>query len=228
MLLASTMAWLGAWLGASSPSTLSKPDAEQAGNTECDLCANDFLLVLATVRNAKAWPLTARLTAHRLPSIGVQGRSASTSLLETLNSLPGVNMRGENNAALWAAHDLYRRTVSEGLAPSSFAVSEHGKLSDRRLLCSLQQFFIDFDPPTRRLHGRPVRVHGFKELVLPRPMANFDKQRSEDVAHLPDEVCHTTDRSTPARPLRFWLCPAASAEDACVQHQKLSDANHIL
>jgi len=98
-------------------------------------------------------------------------------------------MRGENNATLWAAYDMYRRTISGGLYETHFAVKEHGTLSEHRLLCSLQDFFVDFDPPTKRFRNRPVRVHGFKELVLPRPIANHQQTEpfEDAVAHLPDE-----------------------------------------
>jgi len=122
----------------------------------CDLCGRDFLVVLAT------------------------GRSGSTSLMEALNSLPGVNLRGENSASIVAAQELYERATKTGLAASDRAALEHGPLDEQRLLCKLQDFFVAFDPPTAR---RPnvAHVHGFKELVLPSSLAaNTTRQ------HLPD------------------------------------------
>ena len=150
----------------------------------CDLCARDFIIVLAT------------------------GRSGSTSLLETLNSLPGVQLRGvqtrpdprlsrshltsspmlkptcavrigENHASIWAAYDLYKRAASS-FPEGETAPFEHGNVSNQELLCALQDFFVAFDPPTERKHSEPTLVHGFKELVIPSamgtPAVNLDAE----------------------------------------------------
>ena len=121
---------------------------------QCNLCTRSFTFILAT------------------------GRSGSTSQLETLNSLPGVNLRGENHASLWAAYELYRRTMAPGPSESDYTAFEHGALSARQLLCTLQDFFIAFDPPMNTPGGGgapalPIRMHGFKELVLPAALAQM-------------------------------------------------------
>ena len=71
-----------AWSWSEQPRTLQSPALDLATvsagsktpNGACDLCAREFIIVLAT------------------------GRSGSTSLLETLNSLPGVQLRGTHFA----------------------------------------------------------------------------------------------------------------------------------
>lgn len=109
----------------------------------CDLCARDFVFILAT------------------------GRSGSTSVLEAVNSLPGVNLRGENDATLLGAMDLYNRSLRRGTMHSAFAAKEHGKLDTNTMLCSLQDFFVAFDPPrsSESVSAEAVQVHGFKELI---------------------------------------------------------------
>lgn len=129
----------------------------------CDLCAREFAVILAT------------------------GRSGSTSLLETLNSLPGVSLRGENHASLWASYDMYRRAIYGGPNESNVPAYEHGSLSTRQLLCELQDFFVAFDPAGAHAEGQRIVLHGFKELVLPSRVANMGNatgDRSQGPLHL--------------------------------------------
>ena len=121
-------------------------DATPVGS--CNLCARNFTLLLAT------------------------GRSGSTSVLEALNSLPGVNLRGENHASLWAAFELFRRATAEGPNAAGGPAYEHGPLSEEQLLCTLQDFFVAFDPPSA-LAPHASTVLGFKELIMPASMANM-------------------------------------------------------
>ena len=139
-----------------------EPRSDDVGN--CDLCARDFLFIFAT------------------------GRSGSTSLLEALNSLPGINLRGENHASLWAAYDMYERSISPGPEETFIAAREHGNISTHRLLCTLQDFFVAMDPPAQNRQGEAVTVHGFKELVLPSSMAFSNRSLMREVNHDPDKL----------------------------------------
>ena len=55
----------------------------------CDLCEGRHVFVLGT------------------------GRSGSTTILEALNSLPGVALSGENHASLEAAEELFRCALAQ-------------------------------------------------------------------------------------------------------------------
>ena len=134
----------------------------------CNLCARNFTILLAT------------------------GRSGSTSILEALNSLPGVHLRGENHASLWAAYELFRRATAEGPNAYGAPAYEHGPISEQQLLCTLQDFFEAFDPPDAG--GSAPRVLGFKELVMPGSLANvtgteqLDSDEEPRMEHLVDEA----------------------------------------
>lgn len=100
-----------------------KPPSRTSRSAQCDLCSEQWLFILST------------------------GRSGSTSILEALNSLPGVHLRGENQASLDIACELYER-YREGLArervvrhSSRTAAMEHGTVQNQSLLCSMQSFF---------------------------------------------------------------------------------------
>ena len=86
---------------------------------------------------------------------------------------------GENHASIWAAYDLYKR-ASSTFPGGETAPFEHGDVSNQELLCSLQDFFIAFDPPTERKHDESILVHGFKEVILPAtmgtPAVNLDAE----------------------------------------------------
>lgn len=156
-----------AWREADQPAALTP--VEPAGATEadggvCDLCARDFVIVLAT------------------------GRSGSTSLLETLNSLPGLSLRGENHATIWSAYDMYQRSVADGPSESHLPSYEHGPLSTQRLLCELQDFFEAFDPQAARWQGEQVVMHGFKELILPSDTAAMKAPLIDRVEQSPQHL----------------------------------------
>ena len=105
----------------------------------CDLCARSWIFVLST------------------------GRSGSTSLLEAINSLPGVKLSGENEAALMPALELYKRAKT--FKNKKGAANEHGSVSLTSVLCSLQQTFLALDPATDATNAAVAR--GFKELMVP-------------------------------------------------------------
>ena len=138
-----------------------------APDNECNLCSRNVTLLLAT------------------------GRSGSTSLLEAINSLPGVALRGESDASLFGAWDLYRRAIRPDLTANEFAPVEHGYISNHRLLCSLQSFFFELASPanlsntvkTGRARG-PVTIYGFKELVM--PSQTIYSQAPDAHEHRPD------------------------------------------
>ena len=92
--------------------------AAHAVAESCDLCDRRFVFVIAT------------------------GRSGSTSVLETINSLPGVHLRGENGASLLGAMDLYKRSLwpeaegpARGLELADQVSDEHLLQDPRVALC---------------------------------------------------------------------------------------------
>lgn len=115
------------------------PASEHPTSEVCDLCARSWVFIVST------------------------GRSGSTSLLEALNSLPGVYLSGENRAALLPAMEMYIK--AKAFANTHGAANEHNKLSLNSVLCSLQETFLALDP------SDTADVRGFKELVVPTSIA---------------------------------------------------------
>lgn len=77
--------WLPALaLGSCDPTWCDCTACAHRPGVRCDLCEGRHVFVLGT------------------------GRSGSTTILEALNSLPGVDLSGENHASLEAAEELFR------------------------------------------------------------------------------------------------------------------------
>ena len=149
----------------------------------CDLCERDFVLILGT------------------------GRSGSTTLLEALNGLPGVHLRGENHGTLWAAFEIFRRALAEGPDESRLSAFEHGPIDEQQVLCTLQNLFLAIDP-TPSQGAPPARVRGFKELVLPASLVRADgaarrgaapgeEEPPEHLPATPDDWFHFAQRLFP-------------------------------
>ena len=104
----------------------------------CDLCSDRWMFVLSA-----------------------GGRTGSTSLLEALNSVPGVHLSGENHAALAGATDLLQRhRASQAMAESILrrngsvaAMEPANDVNEHGLLCWLQQWF-------RQLSGLAAQSEG--------------------------------------------------------------------
>ena len=112
--------------------------------SEDNLCAVPWLFVLGT------------------------GHSGSTSLLEALNALPGVQLAGKGATTIFSAIDLYRRfRFSEQNQMTSASQGESSTLSENEMLFSLQKLFLTSNMRAGAdLHNHTI-MRGFKELILP-------------------------------------------------------------
>ena len=140
--------------------------------------AEDRVLHPATLITTASVPGQCDLCAQRWAFVLASGRSGSTSVLEALNSLPGVQLTGENGGALVAAYDAMRRALVGNNGTG--AAHEHAPLSEHALLCTLQQFFLGLDPTNSESEGQGIR--GFKELVMPSRL-----MKATHSEHLPDD-----------------------------------------
>ena len=148
----------------------------------CDLCAEQWVFVLAT------------------------GRSGSTSIVEALNSLPGVSLSDENQASLDVSATLLER-YSERLKRMTITPNATGMVESslpHELLCSLQGWYrslIGLEMGRRsasEASARPVTL-GLKELITLRSRSTFPDHddRLPPARHLP------VDADKPEEPL--WL-----------------------
>ena len=137
--------------------------------------------------------------------------------MEALNSLPGAHLRGESQASLEVAAELFHRH-REGLSRETAvrrathaAAMEHGRVDEQALLCSLQRWFSALLGSDARsdadVQGRPTRIAtlGFKELLSVRSRSTeYDHEdRLPPARHLPVDVGE--DGEGEALPLPRWL-----------------------
>ena len=126
-----------------------KANGEDAAST-CNLCAEHWVIVLAT------------------------GRSGSTSIIEALNSLPGVSLAGENQGSLDVSSALLERFV-ETRAREWVAMNASGAPDQddpKELLCAIQSWYralvgIEAKHSSTAATAAPSQTAllGFKELV---------------------------------------------------------------
>lgn len=84
------LVWLPALaLGGCDPTWCDCAACARRPGVRCDLCEGRHVFVLGT------------------------GRSGSTTILEALNSLPGVTLSGENHASIEAAEELFRCALAQ-------------------------------------------------------------------------------------------------------------------
>ena len=93
----------------------------------CNLCASRFIFVIST------------------------GRSGSTTLLESINALPGTHLRGELVAGEFSPYPLIRAAAKASTHPevtmaTVSAPFVHGAYNATRLLCDAQKIFSDVNP----------------------------------------------------------------------------------
>ena len=112
--------------------------ADTQGPARCDLCAVPWLFILSS------------------------GRAGSTSLLEATNSLPGVQLMGENGAMVLDGLDSMER-MELLREVGNVAANEHTTASNFTLECDDQQRLMDMNPLADGLP--PFTMRGFKELV---------------------------------------------------------------
>ena len=149
--------------------------AAHAEDEGCDLCSQKFLFVLSA-----------------------GGRTGSTSILEGLNSLPGVSLSGENMGLLQDLRTEYDKTnaVKNSQSKAEYSLPDPQGLQEHTL-CRQQSTVV-------RLAGETIAsgdlIYGFKELLQ---LPSFDKGGAyeSEFPHLPagPSVCHRS----PLRPLRL-------------------------
>ena len=106
------------------------------------------------------------LCAHRWVFIISAGRSGSTSLLEGLNSLPGVSLGGENFAMVNVAREMVDRADKLQQRGDSAPFEMKNEELSTDVLCSMQDVFAKLtDHELHQTNGGKQTILGFKELV---------------------------------------------------------------
>ena len=149
------------------PRTTSWP---QRAATSCDLCADQWVFVLAT------------------------GRSGSTSIWEALNSLPRVSLAGENQGSLEVSSILLERYTEARVRNSNTNAASVGNWNE--LICAIQQWYRGLAGiEAREAPGRQITL-GFKELLSLRPQSTFFDHENQlpPARHLP---CDADDPEEP-------------------------------
>ena len=104
--------------------------------TRCDPCAHRWLFVA---------------------SLG--GRTGSTTILDMLDQHPAVQLTGENGGQLLSAMTLWEQTARQSFTSGPWV---RGKPNPANLVCDLQSWFMDANPP---LHDKGENaIRGFKEV----------------------------------------------------------------
>ena len=114
------------------------------------------------------------------------GRSAARSIVNTLNSLPGIRLSGNGLYALGAAKSLFRK-YQETLAREAGAVlshSRHASPAVEELLCEMQKWFelltgmsAGAQPPS--VSAPANTTFGFSALLVPSGSAREDNANAE-------------------------------------------------
>ena len=167
-----------------APQQLLRPRASGKPTAVCDLCAEQWVFVLAT------------------------GRSGSTSIVEALNSLPGVSLANELQASLDASATLLERYFETlqriSVTPNATGTAMESSVVPHELLCSLQGWYrslIGVATGQKSVMGPSARqaTLGLKELVTLRSHSTFfdHENRLPPARHLP------VDADAPEEPL--WL-----------------------
>lgn len=115
-------------------------DSEAKQRDGCDLCNDsNFLFIFGT------------------------GRSGTTTILNMLNTVPNINLAGENYGELKAFHALYENAKNYlGFQDRRDKVVFHGEMDSHELLCTIQSWI-------RTTIGKPsnpsnTNIIGFKEI----------------------------------------------------------------
>ena len=136
---------------------------------------------------------TCNLCAHEWTFVLSTGRSGSTSLLDALNALPGVQLSGENGASLLGAMDMYLRARESATSGTvSDGARMHGAISEQQLLCSLQEWFVLLEGSSITTSGSVPSMRGFKELLLNVGGRDFKREVIPELSQPQPEANMTT------------------------------------
>jgi len=166
-----------AWAGTTAPSTLlpleappatraAELGADQAAGHEQPECDASWCDCQACRKPKGQHGASCDLCAQKWVFILSAGRSGSTSLLEGLNSLPGVSLGGENFAMIDVAREMVDRADKLQQRGDSAAFEMKNEHLSADVLCSMQDVFAKL---TNHDLGQSIngqqRILGFKELV---------------------------------------------------------------
>ena len=182
------------WAGATAPSTLQPleaPPATRAAELRADQTAGNEQPVCdaswcdcQACRKPKGRHGACDLCAQKWVFILSAGRSGSTSLLEGLNSLPGVSLGGENFAMINVAREMVDRADKLQQRGDSAAFEMKNEHLSSDVLCSMQDVFAKLtNHDLGQSNGGQQKILGFKELVS-LPSASEWQEGAKGVPHL--------------------------------------------
>ena len=160
------------------------PDTAQAS---CNLCSQKWLFVF---------------------SLG--GRTASTSILEGLNALPGVSLNGENHAVLKDLRSAYMKVKdlvhsNEVGERAAFALPNATGVLEKSL-CTQQEFVATLSG------GSPGDIRGFKELITLPSLLKDPKQDEHFTLADPVRTPLPCFASVPG-PFLYFIAPSCLPSD---------------
>jgi len=157
--------------------------ADRAAGNEQPVCDESWCDCQAC-RKPKGRHGACNLCAQKWVFILSAGRSGSTSLLEGLNSLPGVSLGGENFAMINVAREMVDRADKLQQRGDSAAFEMKNEQLSSDVLCSMQDVFAKLtNHDLGQSNSGQQTILGFKELVS-LPSTSEWQEGAKGVPHL--------------------------------------------